>query len=80
MVKRTGPGKNRINSDTIEFFSRGSMHGFGFQIQWKQFFVKLQSAVFNSCHLTSFSFLINIKKNEKSLQIFLSNHHGKTTE
>ena len=38
MVKRTGPAKNRTNSDTIEFFSRGSMHGFGFQIDLKSQF------------------------------------------
>ena len=35
--KRTFSAKNRVNSYTIEFFffSRGSMRGFGLQIDWK---------------------------------------------
>ena len=64
-MKRTCPAKNRINSDTIFFFSRGFIHGFGFQndlkiwlsnkVKHKQFFVKSQSAVLHFCHLTSFA-------------------------
>ena len=60
-------GKSKLaNSDLVKKISRESMHGFGFQIDLKSqncmltkfngnsFLVKLQSAVLNICHLTTF--------------------------
>ena len=59
-VKRTCPAKNRVNCDIIEFFSRGSMHGFGFQIDLK-IFAKYQSRTACWQNSTEAVFLSNCK-------------------
>ena len=60
-VKRTCPAKTRMKTDIIEFFfSRGSMHGFGFQIDLK-IFAKSQSRTACWQNSTEAGFLSNHK-------------------